>query len=68
MKTLTQEQATAVRSYASQHGRRWKDKLLADWMQAGSRTYQGEWCYLQQVRNQRGPSWLRSMKLDAKGD
>lgn len=66
MKDLTPEQADAIRAYAAQHGRRWKDKLLNDWMRAGSRTYQGEWCYLQQVRNQHGPSWLRAMTLTPK--
>jgi hypothetical protein len=64
MKTLTPEQADAIRSYAAQHGTRWKDQLLTDWMRAGSRTYRGEGCYLQQVRNQHGPSWLRSMTLE----
>lgn len=64
MKTLTPEQADAIRSYAAQHGRTWKDQLLTDWLNAGSRTYRGEWCYLQQIRNQKGPSWLRAMTLE----
>src|SRR5690349_4719146 len=64
MRDLTPEQAAAIRAYAAQHGRTWKDQLLSDWMRAGSRTYRGEWCYLQQVRNQKGPSWLRSMTLE----
>jgi|SRR5690349_5339753 len=64
MRDLTPEQAAAIRAYAAQHGRTWKDQLLSDWMRAGSRTYRGEWCYLQQIRNQKGPSWLRSMTLE----
>jgi hypothetical protein len=64
MKKLTPDQATAVRAYAAQHGPTWKAKLADDWMRAGSRTYRGEWCYLQQVRNQHGPKWLKAVKLD----
>lgn len=68
MHRLTPEQADAIRAYAAQHGKRWKDCLLSDWMRAGSSTYRGSWCYLQQIRNQHGPAWLRAVQLDDQTD
>lgn len=55
----TAEQLDALRAYAKEHGRTWKAKLHAEWMNA----CQGisdldQQALLQQVRNQLGPSWL----------
>jgi len=57
----TAEQMNELREYAAWSGENWKRRLLSDWMRSGSR-YPGEWCYLQQLRNQQGSKWL--MKLD----
>ena len=56
-KDLTSEQQTALSAYIEQFGKTWKTRLLADWMNSGS-TFYGEYAYLQQLRNQRGPRWL----------
>lgn len=57
----TQEQLTALREYASEHGRNWKSALLDDWMYA---RVPGP---LQQVRNNFGPKWLMLFDIN-KGD
>ena len=54
---LTNEQAHALQSYAEENGRRWKGKLNDDWMLG--RVYGA----LQQVRNEFGPTWLKSYRL-----
>jgi hypothetical protein len=56
-------QTVTLLAYAAQHGRTWKTKLHADWRQSGSRTFDGEWAPLQQLRNTLGPSWLESYVL-----
>ncbi|MDX0267670.1 hypothetical protein GOC13_07485 [Sinorhizobium meliloti] len=59
--SLTPEQLEAIRAYAKQHGRKWKDQLNNDWMYA--RTIGT----LQQLRNTHGPSWLVDFKLPKEG-
>lgn len=60
--TLTQEQKNELESYAKWAGKDWKRQLRFDWMKANSK-YPGEWAFLQQIRNQFGPDWLRHYKL-----
>lgn len=59
MSALTEEQRTALITYAEQKGRFWKRALLEDWMRAAPRI-SGE---LQQIRNTLGPTWLRGVSL-----
>lgn len=54
---LTPEQLAALREYAAQHGRYWKNKLRSDW--ALGRDTQ----LLRQIRNQFGPTWLTKFKF-----
>lgn len=56
--TLTPEQLSALRAYADKHGPQWKSKLNAAWTRAA------EPGYLQQVRNEFGPSWLIKFSFD----
>lgn len=51
------EQLRAIRKYAKENGRTWKTQLLDDWMHARQPGY------LQQVRNQFGPTWLKNFRL-----
>lgn len=55
----TTEQVTALREYANQHGRTWKQQLSLAWFSAG------EPGILQQIRNEFGPSWLIKFRLPA---
>ena len=48
------EQIDALRAYRDRHGRRWKSRLLAEWLSSTG----GEGPELRQVRNTFGPSWL----------
>jgi hypothetical protein len=52
---LTIEQQEGLRNFARDHGRNWKSALRDAWMTG---IYRGreDACYLQQVRNQYGPS------------
>ncbi|MFC0199617.1 hypothetical protein [Paracoccus rhizosphaerae] len=53
------EQIDALRAYCAQHGRRWKSRLLAEWLSSTG----GEGPELRQVRNTFGPSWLLNYRL-----
>ena len=57
--SLSAEQIDALRAYRDQHGRRWKSRLLAEWLSAAG----GEGPELRQVRNTFGPSWLLNYRL-----
>ena len=48
---LTPEQQQALDEYRTLAGKRWREKLMADWMRGGSNLYRGEWTYLQEIRN-----------------
>lgn len=52
---LSHEQRDALIEFRRQHGRQWKQALLAGWERAA---YPGP---LQQIRNQLGPAWLNSV-------
>jgi hypothetical protein len=56
---LSAEQIDALRAYRDQHGRRWKSRLLAEWLSSAG----DEGPELRQVRNTFGPSWLLNYRL-----
>ena len=56
---LSAEQIDALRAYRDRHGRRWKSRLLAEWLSSTG----GEGPDLRQVRNTFGPSWLLNYRL-----
>jgi hypothetical protein len=56
---LTETEVTALRQYATTHGRRWKDALRTEWMNASAIQP------LHKLRNTHGPSWLITFKLPA---
>ena len=60
---MTIEQAESLISYAEQFGDNWKSLLMQDWMRGGSKSFRGEWCYLQQLRNTVGPSGLKEITI-----
>jgi hypothetical protein len=60
------EQLDALKRWAKKHGKDWKKKLQVAWMNSNyGYDFEGSG-YLQQVRNQGGPSWLS--KFDLKED
>jgi hypothetical protein len=63
---LTSEQLKALAQFASANGRNWKSELNRLWMN-GAYSYAvlggAEAGYLQQVRNQFGPSWLARFRF-----
>ena len=65
----TKEQLAALRAFAREEGRCWKEALSNAWMTGAypwhARMRSG---YLQQVRNQLGPSWLVRFKLGKEED
>lgn len=44
----TEDQKAALRAYRDRHGRRWKSRLLADWLKSGAPDERPE---LRQLRN-----------------
>lgn len=64
-KELNQEQLAALRDYAEFVGENWKEALTFDWMGSGPTVslWRGEWAYMQQIRNNFGPSWLAKFEL-----
>jgi hypothetical protein len=60
---LTPEQLEAVRSYAAQHGRKWKEALCLDWYNARAIGERGS--ILHGLRNSplHGHRWLAGFKL-----
>ena len=67
MTDLTENQREALSRFAKKHGRQWKSKLHECWM-SGRYPYDivntNDSAYLQQVRNQFGPSWLVKYRID----
>ena len=51
-------QARALHSYAEAHGSCWKQRLLAEWMNATAEPL------LHHLRNTHGPGWLLRYRLD----
>mgnify|MGYP004450879351 FL=1 len=60
---LSPEKIQALTEYATWAGKGWKDRLVTDWMRAGSR-FRGEYHILHQIRNTHGPSWLDRFDFD----
>lgn len=58
---LLQEQRIVLRAYAAEHGRRWKEYLLAEWIKATADPL------LHRLRNTHGPTWLLAYRLDTAG-
>ncbi|MEJ7715978.1 MAG: hypothetical protein WKF40_09895 [Thermoleophilaceae bacterium] len=54
---LMLSQVTALRAYAHDHGRTWKAKLWAEWMNATAEPL------LHGLRNTHGPRWLERFDL-----
>lgn len=66
---LSTEELEALRVFASENGRKWKDELANKyWFNA--RVYRAnngkEYPVLHRLRNDLGPSWLYKFKLEAK--
>lgn len=55
---LTAEEWTALRAFATEHGRCWKAELRKQWMNASAIPV------LHGLRNRLGPSWLDRFRLD----
>ena len=58
---MTPEQRATVVQYqrdCQEVGKAWRTQLSIDWQRSGSRIFSGDWAYLQQLRNQIGPSGL----------
>lgn len=64
MKSPNAEQLEALKTYASKHGRSWKQELLNDWL-SGKDAHHPNGHLLRQVRNQFGPTWLNKFSLNA---
>jgi len=60
---LTAEDVAALRDYAIEFGPKWKDCLAVDWYNARAEGMRGS--ILHGLRNNLGPSWLRSFAFDA---
>jgi len=60
---LSDGELTALRTYAANHGRKWKAALLASWMNGGDHLHQSDGWRLQSLRNKLGPSWLANYRL-----
>ncbi|NJM67495.1 MAG: hypothetical protein HC851_18385 [Acaryochloris sp. RU_4_1] len=61
---LTLEQQKALRLYAQEKGKTWKQNLADDWLRAAYRWGHPDKSYLlQQIRNQYGPSWLADLAM-----
>lgn len=65
---LTPDQREALIAYAKEKGRMWKSRLREDWFRADARIRGESSPELQQIRNQRGPRWLNSVRLDPRRD
>lgn len=57
------EELAALRTYAAEHGRHWKEALWASWMNGGDHLRQSDGAALQRLRNRLGPSWLAQYRL-----
>jgi hypothetical protein len=61
------QQYQAALRFAIHHGKNWKHKLRSLWLDGNARRYAVSFddaAYLQQLRNQQGPDWLRRVRLE----
>jgi len=64
-KVPSAEQMQALRDFAKKYGNSWKAELRRKWSTGGDEKEPNS-AYLRQVRNQFGPNWLASFKLEPK--
>jgi hypothetical protein len=62
-KQTTTEQLAALKTWASRHGRTWKQDLRHAWMSGDYGCNEDISGYLQQVRNSLGPAFLNQFTL-----
>lgn len=62
-KKLTPEQSSRVRLFAESYGAGWKEELLNFWL-TGKDAQLADGHLLRQVRNNFGPKWLETVKLE----
>lgn len=69
LRELTPDQAAALRQYRTHHWPGWKPALEQDWLVAGTKcpSCKEVYHFLQQIRNQKGPRWLRDLDLELDG-
>lgn len=60
---LTADELSALRTYAADHGRQWKEALSISWINGGDHMKQPDGWALQRLRNRLGPSWLSNFQL-----
>lgn len=60
---ITAEQFGALQKWSAAYGKTWKEALTTAWLRGGDRNPNYS-PYLQQIRNQHGPSWLALAKDD----
>lgn len=60
---LNPEQHAAIKDFAKKYGRSWKAELLNRWLD-GRDAREPNGHFLRQVRNQLGPQWLQSFRLE----
>ncbi|MVF24211.1 hypothetical protein EVC37_21760 [Methylocaldum sp. BRCS4] len=58
----TEDQLNALKRWADKHGRTWKSKLRDAWISGDYGLFEDA-PFLQQLRNQFGPTWLNRFKL-----
>jgi hypothetical protein len=64
LRDLTPEQQEALCLYAFEKRRKWKQQLKDAWQRSTYNWHHPDKsCYLQQIRNQFGASWLAELKL-----
>ncbi len=65
----TPEQLTALQDFAAANGRTWKSALRCCWITGRYKDFNGtdDYSFLQQVRNNLGPSWLVRFRLPKGG-
>lgn len=58
----TPQERAALTAYARRYGRRWKSRLLTDWVE-GRDLREPDGAELRSLRNQLGPEWLERFQL-----
>ncbi len=59
---MNDTQLDALQQWAHRHGRRWKMHLRDAWTTGDYGTFELS-AELQQIRNEKGPAWLRTFRL-----
>lgn len=61
---ITREQLDAVRQFAKENGRNWKEELAIAWSTSSAKVNGQHSPELQQIRNNFGPDWLKQFRLE----